>query len=118
MPLLLPRDGLHCQQTAGSVTGRPSKETRGEAGPHLPALEEALLVTVGDVEGQSQDPGRVLHALEEVVQSSPAGSLHHKLALALSQRFGPPHPEFTYKVRLQLVQAEWREVQAAGSQPG
>lgn len=93
-------------------------ERRREARPHLPALEEALLVTVGDVERQSQNPGRVLHALEEVVQSPPAGSLHHNLTLAPSKRFCPSHPDLTYKVRLQLIQAERREVQAAGSRPG
>lgn len=91
---------------------------RSEACPHLPALEEALLVTVGDVERHGQNPGCVLHALEEVVQSSPARSLHHKPMLALSKRFSPSHPEFTYKVRLQFIQAERREVQTAASQPG
>lgn len=89
MPLLLPRDGLHCQQTAGSVAEKAGKERRGEACPHLPALEEALLVTVGDVEGQSQDPGRVLHALEEVVQSSPAGSLHPQTRISLGETVLP-----------------------------
>lgn len=44
--------------------------------PYLFALEETLLVTVGDVQRQSQDPRSVLHALNEIVQSSPAGSLH------------------------------------------
>lgn len=44
--------------------------------PHLSALEEALLVTVGDVQRESQDPRSVLHALNEIIQSSPAGPLH------------------------------------------
>lgn len=44
--------------------------------PYLFALEEALLVTVGDVQRESQDPGSVFHALNEIIQSSPAGPLH------------------------------------------
>ncbi len=43
--------------------------------PHLFALEETLLVAVGDVQRQSQDPRSVLHALNEIIQSSPARSL-------------------------------------------
>lgn len=42
---------------------------------YLFALEEALLVTVGDVQRESQDPGSVLHALNEIIQPSPAGTL-------------------------------------------
>lgn len=43
--------------------------------PYLFALEESLLVTVGDVQRECQDPGSVLHALNEIIQSSPAGAL-------------------------------------------
>lgn len=43
--------------------------------PYLFALEESLLVTVGDVQRERQDPGSVLHALNEIIQSSPAGAL-------------------------------------------
>lgn len=43
---------------------------------YLFTLEEALLVTVGDVERERQDPGRVLHALNGVVQPRPAGTLN------------------------------------------
>lgn len=43
---------------------------------YLLALEEALLVTVGDVQGESQHPRSVLHALNEIIQSPPAGPLH------------------------------------------
>lgn len=35
--------------------------------PYLFALEEALLVTVGEVQGDSQDPRRVLHFLNEII---------------------------------------------------
>lgn len=44
--------------------------------PYLFALEETLLVTVGDVQRESQDPRSVLHALNEIIQSSSAGALH------------------------------------------
>lgn len=47
-----------------------------DASRYLFALEEALLVTVRDVQRESQDPGGVLHALNEIIQSSPAGTLH------------------------------------------
>lgn len=44
--------------------------------PYLFALEEALLVTVGDVQSESKDPRSVFHTLNEIIQSSPAGPLH------------------------------------------
>lgn len=63
-----PPAGRLALPTDSRVSGwKASREMRREACPHLPALEEALLVTVGDVERQGQDSGRVLHALEEVV---------------------------------------------------
>ncbi len=43
---------------------------------YLFAFEEALLVTVGDVQRERQDPWSVLHALNDIIQFSPAGPLH------------------------------------------
>lgn len=54
------------------------KKMRTNACLYLPPLEEALLVTVGDVQRERQDPGGVLHALNEVVQSSPARPLRSR----------------------------------------
>lgn len=56
------------------------------------ALKEALLVTVGDVQRESQNPRSVLHALNEIIQPPPARS----------------------KLRLQFVEAQRCEVQGAG----
>lgn len=53
-----------------------STARRERSRSNLFALEEALLVTVGDVERQRHDAGRVLHVLNDVVQPSPAGTLH------------------------------------------
>lgn len=38
------------------------------------AFEEALLVTVGEVQRQSKDSGCVLHILDQMVQPPPAGT--------------------------------------------
>lgn len=51
--------------------------------PYLFALEKALLVTVGDVQRESQDPRSVLHALNEIIQSSPAGPLHTSMRVCM-----------------------------------
>lgn len=98
---------------------------------YLSALEEALLVTVGDVQRERQDPRSILHALNEVVQSSPAGTLRSEMVnvsiirlvwkhtLEITSGAGPGLVPFTYKLRLQFVQAERREIQGAGlSQSG
>lgn len=55
------------------------------------AFEEAFLVTVRDVQRQSQNSRSVLHALNEIIQPSPAGS----------------------ELWLQFIQAERCEVQVA-----
>ena len=44
---------------------------------YLLALVEALLVTVGDVEGEGHDLRGVLHLLNNPIQLSPAGTLTH-----------------------------------------
>lgn len=100
---------------------------------YLSALEEALLVTVGDVQRERQHPRSILHALNEVVQSSPAGTLRSETVNVSVTKTGVKvmvsryhfwgrsgtGSLFTYKLRLQFVQAERREVQGAGlSQPG
>lgn len=45
---------------------------------YLFTLEEALPVTVGEVEGESHDAGSVFHTLNNSVQLPPAGTLANK----------------------------------------
>lgn len=99
--------------------------------PYLLAFEEALFVTVGDVQRQRQDSRRVLHALDHVIQPSPAWTLHRtdthmsvrtindngvcvRVCSVCVRVRARPRLCVTYELQLQFVQGERRVIQVAG----